>query len=30
MKGYCPHFREEMDLDDCYFCFWKNKEIKNP
>ena len=23
MRGYCPHFREVMDLEDCYFCFFK-------
>ena len=22
-KGYCPHFKEVMDLSDCYFCFFK-------
>lgn len=22
-KGYCPHFREVMDLNDCYFCYFK-------
>ena len=26
MKGYCPHFEEEMELGNCYFCFWKNKQ----
>jgi Zn-finger protein len=23
MKGYCQHFREHMDLEDCFFCFFK-------
>ncbi len=23
MKGYCPHFREVMDLEDCFFCYFK-------
>lgn len=22
-SGYCPHFREVMDLNDCFFCFFK-------
>jgi hypothetical protein len=22
-RGYCPHFREVMDLTDCYFCYFK-------
>jgi hypothetical protein len=22
-KGYCPHFREVMDLDNCFFCHFK-------
>lgn len=22
-RGYCPHFREVMDLNDCYFCYFK-------
>lgn len=26
MIGYCPHFKEVMELDNCYFCFWKNKD----
>jgi len=21
--GYCPHFHEVMDLNDCYFCYFK-------
>lgn len=23
--GFCPHFREVMDLNDCYFCYFKKK-----
>ena len=23
VKGWCPHFKEVMDLNDCYFCFFK-------
>jgi hypothetical protein len=23
VQGYCSHFREVMDLNDCYFCFFK-------
>jgi len=27
MEGYCPHFQEVMELDNCYFCnFKKEKE----
>ena len=22
-KAYCPHFREVMDLNDCFFCYFK-------
>lgn len=22
-RGYCPHFNEVMDLDDCFFCYFK-------
>jgi hypothetical protein len=25
MKGYCPHFGEVMDLENCYFCLRKIK-----
>jgi hypothetical protein len=34
--GYCPHYREVMDLSDCYFCFFKKiatnetKEMQKP
>jgi hypothetical protein len=27
MKGYCPHFDEIMDLEDCFFCYF-NKVLK--
>jgi hypothetical protein len=28
-KGYCPHFGENMDLENCFFCFRKlEKERK--
>ena len=23
VQGYCPHFHEVMDLNDCYFCYFK-------
>ena len=26
MRGYCPHFREVIDLEDCYFCYFKKVE----
>lgn len=25
-EAYCPHFKEVMDLGNCFFCFFKNKE----
>lgn len=28
MKGYCPHFREITDLEDCFFCYFKRIEGK--
>lgn len=28
MKGYCPHFREVMDLEDCFFCYFQKIEMK--
>jgi hypothetical protein len=31
MNGYCPHFKEEMELENCFFCHSKllrNKEMK--
>ena len=27
-KGYCPHFGEAMDLNDCYFCYFKKVKKK--
>jgi len=27
-KGYCPHFREVMDLNDCFFCYFKKATQK--
>ena len=26
VKKWCPHFKEVMDLNDCFFCFFKHKE----
>jgi hypothetical protein len=26
--GYCPHFHEVMDLNDCFFCYFKKRETK--
>lgn len=26
MRGFCPHFREVMDLEDCFFCYFKRVE----
>lgn len=25
MRGYCPHFGEIMELENCYFCNFKKK-----
>ena len=26
VKKWCPHFKEVMVLNDCFFCFFKHKE----
>lgn len=26
--GYCPHFREVMDRNDCFFCYFKMEREK--
>ena len=27
-RGYCPHFGEVMDLDNCFFCHFKFEREK--
>jgi hypothetical protein len=29
VKGYCPHYGEVMELDNCYFCHFKKSSVAN-